>query len=110
MTNLKFSKQKKLMAEARGSRRERLASKRDLMGIQTQTLKRKNLDAIKVAPIVSEPQPASIPPSGDSKSGSPKKMKTLMNDNVSQADLTITTMMQDSGTGHQSRASSGFKL
>lgn len=54
--------------------------------------------------------PVNIPPYEDSKSGSPKKMKTLMSGDVSQADLTITTLMQDSGSSHQSKPFSEFKF
>lgn len=37
-------------------------------------------------------------------------MKTLMNDDVSHTDLTITTIMQDSGISHQSKPSFEFKF
>lgn len=37
-------------------------------------------------------------------------MKTSMSEDVSQADLTITTWMQDSGSSHQSKPSSEFKF
>lgn len=68
------------------------------------------MDAIKAAPIVSKPHPTSVLPPGESTSGSPKKKKTLMSDDVSQADLTITTLMQDSGSSNYSKSSSEFKL
>ena len=68
------------------------------------------MDTIKATPIVSEPQTISITPSRESKLGSPKRMKTLMSNNASQADLTITTLMQDSGSSHQSKPFTVYKL
>lgn len=93
MTNLKLSKQKKLMTKARARRGDQSNSKSDLTGIQTRALKRKKVDIIKEVFIISDPESISVLPPEDSKSISPKKMKILMSDDVSQADLTITNLM-----------------
>lgn len=79
------------MVEARERRGERAASKSDMSGIQTQTLKRKKTNTVKAAAVVSETQPTPIPHSRESKLGSPKRMKTMMSDDISQDDLKITT-------------------
>lgn len=93
MRNLKLLEQKKLMVEARVRRGEQFASKSNLPGIQTWDIKKKKMDIIKESPIVPESQLDIAPPLGESKSGSPKKMKTLMSDDVSQTDLEITTLI-----------------
>lgn len=86
------------MVEARARHGDQSASKTVLTDIQTRTHKRRKMDATKAAPIVYEPQTTSVPPLGNSKPGSPKKIKTLMSDDVSLDNLTITTLMQDSGS------------
>lgn len=68
------------------------------------------MDVVKAVHVLLELQPTSVPPSGESKMSSPNRMKTLMSDNVSQADLTITTLMQDLGSSHQSKTSTEFKF
>lgn len=97
------------MVEQKVRRGEQSTSKSDMSGIKTWTLKRKKIGAVKAAPVVSEPQTAFIPPSRESISGSPKRMKTLMSDNASQTDLTIIILMQDSGSSHQTNPSIKFK-
>lgn len=54
MTNLKLYKQKKLMGAARARCGEQSASKRDLLSIQTRTLKRKKVDIVKASHVVSK--------------------------------------------------------
>lgn len=109
MTNLKLSEQKKLLAEAR-VRRVGQSAKSDQTCIQTHTLMRKNMEVIKVTPTSSEPQATSVPPYRYPKSDSPKKYNTLMRDDVSQADMAITTLMHDSGNSPQTNPSSEFKF
>lgn len=83
MKNLKLSKQNKLILEARAGHQEKSGSERNLSGIQTWTLKRKNMHVVKATPIILETQPTFVPSSGESNLGSPKRMKTLMINNVS---------------------------
>lgn len=109
MTNLKLFKRKKSMVEARERCGDQSVSKSDLTRIHTRAHKRKKLDVTKVAHVISEPHPTSAPTSEDPKPNSPKKMKTLMSDDVIQACLKITTLMQDSGRSHQSKPSFEFK-
>ena len=68
------------------------------------------MEDVKATPVALEPQPTSVTPSGNYKSGSPKKMKTMMSDDVSQSDLTITTLMQDFGSSPQNNPSSELKF
>lgn len=51
------------------------------------------MEIIKATHITSEPCATSITPFRDPKPDSPKKMKTLMSDDVTQADLAVTTLM-----------------
>lgn len=67
MTNLKLSKQKKLMAEPRARCGNQSASKCDLTSIQTQTLKRRKMDVAKAILVISDPQPTSFLFPGSSK-------------------------------------------
>lgn len=68
------------------------------------------MEVIKETPTASEPQATSVPPSKDPKPNSPKRMKTLMSDDVIQANLAITTLMHDSGNSHQTNSPSEFKF
>lgn len=81
------------MVEARARRGDQSASKSDLTDILTRALKQKKLDITKVVDVTSDPKPTSIPTSGEPKPTSPKKTKTLMSDDGSQADLVITILM-----------------
>lgn len=110
MRNIKLSKQKKMMAKVRVRRKDQSTSKSYFTDIQTWALKRKKLDISKVASVTSDPQPTSIPTLEEPKPTSPKKMKTLMSKDVSQADLTITIVMKDSGSIHQAKPSSELKF
>lgn len=47
----------------------------------------------KAASCTSEPHGDSIPPPGDSKPGSPKKIKILMGDPISKENLVVTALM-----------------
>lgn len=68
------------------------------------------MDAAKALLVVSEPLTAFIPPLGESNSISPKRIKTLMIDKVSQDDLKNTTLTHDLRSSHQSKPSTEFKL
>lgn len=83
MTRLKLSEHKKLMVEARGRRGDQSTYKSDLIGIHTRALKQKKLDIAKVDSVTSNLQPTSIPTFEESKTTSPKKMKTLMSEDIS---------------------------
>lgn len=110
MTSLKLSEQKKLMAEARERHGDQSVSKSDLTGIQTRAHKRKKLDVAKADLVTSDPQPTFVPTYEDPNPNSPKKMKTLISDDVSQTNLTIITLMQDSCSSHQSKPFFKFKF
>lgn len=97
MESLKITEQKKRMAEVRVRQGKQSTSKTNLSGIQTRAFKKRKLEAGKEAPGASEAQDVSYPPTRSS-----KKMKTLMGDLVSNAELAVITLLQDSGASNDS--------
>lgn len=88
MTDISVKEQKKLMLEARAIRRVtgQNAAKSDLPGLETRLLKKRKAASNKATPNVSGPQPSTLSLSKSFRMSSPKKMKTLISDEVCKVD------------------------
>lgn len=95
MTNVNLKEQRKLMGEARARQGEQSSLKSDQVDIQTRAPKKRKIDAKRASPGISEPQYSLLPPPKNPQPSSPKKMKTLVGDHVSHADLAITYLVQE---------------
>lgn len=112
MTDIFVKEHKKLILEAHSVRRVagQNAAKSDLPGLKTWLLKKRKVVPNKEIPNVSESQPPILSPLKNFRLGSPKKMKTLMSDEVCRADWEISSLTCKNGGSHQTRSSNEFKF
>lgn len=112
MTDLSVKEQKRLMLEAQAEKRGdgQSVAKLDLSDLITWILKKRNVTTSKIAPFISEPQVSTLPPPKDSRPDPPKKMKTLMSDEVRRNDWEISSLMQEDGGSNKTKSSNEFKL
>lgn len=97
--------------EARATRRgaDKSASKSDLSDLETRILKKRKVAPSKIALSVYEPQVSTIPPPVGYLPNSPKKMKTLMSDEICRADWEISSLIKAGGSD-QTKPSNEFKF
>lgn len=97
------------MLEAQAARRG-VTSKLDFSGFETRPLKKRKATTNKTAPSIFDPQVSTLPPSADSHLNSPKKMNTLMSDEICRVDMKISSLMHEDGGNDQTNQSNKFKL
>lgn len=86
------------------------AAKWDLSGLETRLLKKRKLVPNKEIPNVSESQPLTLSPLKSFHPSSPKKMKTLMSNEVCRSDWEISSLLCETDGSGQTRSSNEFKF
>lgn len=109
MTELFVKERKRLMLEARAGTRG-ATSKSDLFGLETWSLKKRNVALNKTSPRISEPQVSTLSPLVDSLPNSPKQMKTLISNEICRANWEISSLIHEAGGSDQAKQSNEFKL
>ena len=99
MSDISAKEQKRLMLEARAARRvaDQNVAKSDLSDLETWLLKKRKIILNKSTPNVLESLPSTLLPSKSSCPRSPKKMKTLMSDEVRRTDWEISSLICATG-------------
>lgn len=112
MTDLSMKEQKRLMLEARATRGgvDQSVSKSDLSNLETCTLNKRKVAPSKTTPSISDPQVSTIPPLVDSRPNSPKKMKTLMGDEICKADWEFPSLIHEAGGSDQTKSTNEFQF